>query len=164
MSSLNTYFDTPIGRTMVISLLLAAFMFFFALLIPLAPYDENAWYAFLYMDISLDPSDRMNWGLMFLESVLLILLYLFIIIGLGSYAELNNRLPSWGEVATGGIITLLAALLLPQIPGPETTIEGIGTSGYYHFTSNMQIGVFITTLVGMILVTMYLMYTAPADE
>ena len=165
MSTVNRIFETPIGRTAVISVLIAAFLGIIAILIPLATLENDPWYRFLYLDVELPEDERFNLGLVLLESLVLTLFYLFLTIFMGSLAELQNRLPSWGEVFFAGGVTLIAAFFLTKLGIGDVAIEGSTSAlGFNHFTGSMQSSVFWFTFIGMILMTLYLMYSQEPEN
>lgn len=159
------YFGSRIGRTFVITGILVLIFGYLAVIIPLAPANNNAWYSFLYKDVTLDPADRFNAILVILEALLLTLFYFFLVVALGSYAEVNNRIPSWTELVLAAIISVLLSYLLPQISIGQATLVNNGTgTGTKHFTPKMQLWVFLGTLVGIILSSLYIFYSAPKEE
>lgn len=164
MSFSERYITNPMGRTALISFLLSLIFAYLSFLLPLAPADNNAWYSFLYSDITLPPEERFNWGLVILESFFFGLFFFFLVVGLGAYAEVQNRLPSWTEFIVAAIITIILSLLLPQISVGEGSVGEISGSGFNHFTTKMQTAVFFFTLLFMILWTLYIYYSAPNQE
>jgi len=161
-SSFDKYFNTDIGKTFLITTILALVFGFLSIAIPIAPANENAWYSFLYMDVTLPPDQRMNWGLVILEAFVFTFFYFFSTVALGSYAEIQNRLPSWGEVTFAALITILLSYFFPKVSVGDVNVTG--GSGYNHFTPKMQLAVFILTLVGITLSTLYLVYSEPKSE
>ncbi len=160
MSSISEQLiQNPTGRTAIFSLLIALFLFFLAWIIPLANITGGEWYDFLYKDVELPENERFNWALMIIETLLFTIFYLFLVIFFGSLAELRNNLPSWGEVFISAVITLGLAYFLPRF-STSGTIEGTESeSGFNHFTGDMQIAVFWLTLLGIILMTLYIIYS-----
>ncbi|MHA2250838.1 MAG: hypothetical protein ACXAD7_10760 [Candidatus Kariarchaeaceae archaeon] len=165
MSSLSEQlFQSPTGRTVIFSFIVAAFLFLLAWVIPLASLDGDPWYGFLYKDTTLPETDRFNWSLVLIESFLFTLFYLFILIFFGSLAELRNNLPSWGEVIISAIITIGFSYFLPKFT-TSGTVEGTERStGANHFTGEMQTVVFWFTILGIILMTLYVIYSGSESE
>ncbi|MHA2250791.1 MAG: hypothetical protein ACXAD7_10525 [Candidatus Kariarchaeaceae archaeon] len=165
MSSVSEQlFQSPTGRTAIFSFLIAAALFLFAWVIPLASLDGDPWYDFLYKDVTLPEEDRFNWGLVLVESLLFTLFYLFILIFFGSLAELRNNLPSWGEVVISAIITVGFAFFLPKFT-TSGSVEGTeNETGANHFTGPMQTAVFWLSVLGIILMTLYVIYSGKDQE
>lgn len=151
MSSILNNLNRPIGRTAIISFLIAAILAVVSIIIPLAnPVTASkSWYKFLYNN------GTFNWPLVILESIVLIIMYFFLVVCLGSFAEINNRLPSWGEVIAAIIITLIFALFAPKL-----SISGqTSASVVNNFSSHMQAATFWFTVLGIIIMTLYIIFS-----
>ena len=106
-SFVEQYIENPTGRTAIFSLIVAAFIFMLTWLIPLSNPAEGDFFNFLYMDISLPAEERFNTALVIIESVLFSFFYLFLAIFLGNLSELRNSIPSWFEIFTSAVITIV---------------------------------------------------------
>lgn len=157
MSS-SSIFDNPQGRNALFTGIVALLLVFLAFYIPLVE-NPAAWNKFLYKDLTLPEKDRYNIWLVLLETIILTLIYFFTLICLGSYAEFRNRLPSWGEVFTSGIFTIALATFFPRFSVGGGLQGTTASTGYNYFTSSMQWSVFFGTVLGMVLVTLYIMYS-----
>ncbi|MHA2090590.1 MAG: hypothetical protein ACW98K_07000 [Candidatus Kariarchaeaceae archaeon] len=156
MSTLSEQlFQNPTGRTAMLSLLIALFLSLFAWVIPIATLEGDPWYSFLY---------EQSWLLVFVESLLFTLFYFFALIFFGSLQELRNNLPSWGEVFISAIITLGLAYFLPRFTTGGTVQGTTQESGVSHFSSSMQTAVFWFTAIGIILMTLYVIYSGENEE
>ncbi len=164
-SIIETFIERPTGRTAVISFILAAFFFIVAWFIPLVDPTVQNWYSFLYKDISLPEDERFNWYLVIIESLLFSLFYLFSVIFLGSIADLRNTIPSWFELFVSASITVLISILIPKFGIGGSGISGSGSdTGLNNFTAKMQTAVFWFTILGILLFTLYIIYSAPKEE
>ncbi len=164
MSSFTDTLSTPIGRTAALSFLLTLVFLFFAGIIPLAENTDDAFYSFLYQDLEKAEGDRFNWYLVILESILLSLSYLFMLIFFGSMAEIRNNLPSWGEAFLSTFITLVLTFFFINL-SVEGSIAGTdASSGFNHFTESMRRATFIFTIIGIILMTLYMIKSEPVED
>ena len=141
--------------------ILAILFGYFAFLLPLAPTDTESWYSGLYMDITLPDEERFNALLVFLEVLFLSLTYLFLTIALAAQAQVQRQIPSWTQLVISGIITLILASIFPEISVGEASLEGASGSGYNHFTPAMQTWTFWGTVIGVLLFSLYIIYTSP---
>jgi hypothetical protein len=163
-SLVEKYFENPTGRTAIFSFLIAAFLFLISWFIPLANVAEDSWYSFLYKDVTLPVEDRFNFGLVIIEVILFTLFFFFVVVFLGSMADLRNTLPSYFEIFTAAVISITLAAFIPKI-GVTGGVAGTGTDkGVSHFTPDMQTTVIWLTILGILLMTLYLYFTRPADE
>ncbi|MEK9716420.1 MAG: hypothetical protein VW394_06630 [Candidatus Heimdallarchaeota archaeon] len=160
MSSYEKYVNSEIGRTFLISGLMALILGYLTIIIPLADtVSTDPWYSFLYNDVTIAEEDRFNVFLVILETLFFVLFYFFFTIALASYKEINDQIPSWGQLFYAGSVTILGSLLIPQLDF-QGNVEGTGSgSGYNHFTSSMQTWVAVMTIVGVVLVSLYIYYT-----
>lgn len=156
-SLVEQYIENPTGRTVIFSFLIAAFLFLISWFIPLANPGEESWYNFLYKDLTLPVEDRFNWGLVIVEVLLFTLFFFFMVVFLGSLSDMRNTLPSYFEMFTAAVITLTLAAFIPKI-------EVTGAEGAGNFTPGMQTGVFWFSVLGVILMILYIYFTRPADE
>lgn len=168
MSTYQQLFNTRPGRTSLISGLIAIILLYIAFLIPSAPYDTEAWYFFLYQNVDIE-AENFVWSLVLVESLLLTIIYLFLVIFAGSYAELQNRLPSYGEMLFAGFIALGGALIITQLTVAQGAVqigEGVDPigAGFRYFNRSMRTTVFFLTLLGIILVTAYIYFTSPNED
>ena len=156
-SLVEQYIENPTGRTVILSFLIAAFLFLISWFIPLANPSEESWYSFLYKDLTLPVEDRFNWGLVIIEAVLFTLFFFFMVVFLGSLTDLRNALPSYFEMFTAAVITFALVIFIPKIG--VTGAEGAG-----NFTPEMQTAVLWFSILGVVLIFLYLYFTRPADE
>ncbi len=163
-SSSSSLFDNPLKRTLLFSTLIALILVWIAGILPLLEDTENAWYSFLYKDLEIPEEDRYNFVLVMVETLALSFFYLFMLIAVGSLAELRNNLPSWNEVFVSGSVTLILAFFFPRFSVRQGIAGTESSSGFNHFTSSMQTSVFFFTLLGIILLTWYVMKSAPENE
>jgi hypothetical protein len=163
MSTANI-FESPLKRTLLFSAVISLIFFWLAFTLPILENTEGKWYDFLYEDLNTPEEDRYNLALVILETLALTFFYLFSLIFVGSLAELRNNLPSWNEVFVSGTVTLILAFFFPRF----SVGGGIGgtesSTGFNHFTSDMQLSVFLLTIVGIILMTLYVMKSAQDTE
>ncbi|MDH5401270.1 MAG: hypothetical protein OEZ01_11720 [Candidatus Heimdallarchaeota archaeon] len=159
--------NTPTGRTAIISLLLALLMFFFSWLIVLSNPSEEVWYFFIY---NVENEGDFNWWIVIIESILFTLLYLFLVIFMGNLAELNNQIPTWKEVFYSAAITLITAIFIPKSKvGVFELSDDIGQDSlqtgeiYQNTTETMQWVIVLFAAIGIVLMTLYLMYTEPKE-
>lgn len=163
MSTANI-FESPLKKTLLFSAVISLILFWVAFTLPLLENTEDAWYNFLYKDLNTPEEDRYNITLVLLETLALSLFYLFSLIFVGSLAELRNNLPSWNEVFVSGTVTLILAFFFPRF-SVGGGIEGTESStGFNHFTSDMQLSVFLLTIVGIFLMTLYVMKSSQDNE
>ncbi|MHA2501369.1 MAG: hypothetical protein ACXAE3_00665 [Candidatus Kariarchaeaceae archaeon] len=156
------YTSTPIGRTVLITGLLSVLFAYLAFLLPLAPADNSGLFSGLYKDVSLPDEDRFNLALVILESLFLSLTFFFLTVALAAQAQVSNQIPSWRELIVSGIIVLIMSWLVPQISVGEATLAGGSGSGFNHFTPDMQTWTFVGTVIGLILFSLYLIYSTPS--
>ena len=72
MSSYEKYVNSEIGRTFLISGLLALILGYLTIIIPLADtVSTDPWYSFLYNDVTIAEEDRFNAFLVILETLFL---------------------------------------------------------------------------------------------
>ncbi|MFV2013950.1 MAG: hypothetical protein ACC656_00845, partial [Candidatus Heimdallarchaeota archaeon] len=99
-----------------------------------------------------------------LEAITLSLFYLFSLIFVGSLTELRNNLPSWNEVFVSGTVTLILAFFFPRFSVGGGIRGTEGATGFNHFTPDMQLHVFLLTILGIILMTLYVMKSAQDNK
>lgn len=160
----SSLFDNPLKRTILFSTLLAAALFLLALTLPILEDTDDVWYSFLYEDLDKPEADRYNFALVLVETLALSFLYLFTLIAVGSLAELRNNLPSWNEVFVSGAVTLILAFFLPRLSVGGGLAGTESSKGNNHFTTSMQTHVFLLTILGIIMLTWYVMKSAPENE
>lgn len=163
-SSYQKYTSTPIGRTVLISGILTLVFAYLSLLLPLAPADNEGFLSFLYKDITLPEEDRFSNSLVFFESLFLSLTFFFFAVALGGRAQVQSQIPSWGQLFISAGMVLILAWLFPQISVGEASLAGGSGSGFNHFTPEMQSWTFIGTLIGIILFSLYIIYTSPQQK
>ncbi|MHA2029423.1 MAG: hypothetical protein ACXAC2_12160 [Candidatus Kariarchaeaceae archaeon] len=163
MSTANI-FESPLKRTLLFSAVIALFLFWLAFTLPILESTENEWYGFMYEDLETPEEDRYNLSLVLLESFVLSLFYLFTLIFVASLADLRTGLAGWNEVFVSGIVTLILAFFFPRF----SVGGGVGgtesSTGFNHFTSDMQLSVFFLTLIGIVLLTLYVMKSAEENQ
>lgn len=162
--STSNIFESPLKKTLLFSAVISLIFFWLAFILPILENTEDGWYNFLYSDLETPEADRYNITLVLLETLALTMFYLFSLIFFGSLAELRNNLPSWNEVFVSGSLTLIMAFFFPRF----SVGGGIGgteaSTGFNHFTSDMQLHVFLLSIVGIILMTLYVMKSTQDTE
>ncbi len=163
MSFIEKYIENPIGRSGLISFLIATVVFLLTWLIPFAPYTNGAWYLFLYKDIKIPVEDRYNLLLVIVDVLLLLVFYFYLTVSLGNFAEVRNRLPGWSELVPSVIITGFMAWFQPLFGINGALVGTDKDTGFNHFTPDMHLSVFWATVVGIILITLYFMNSGPKE-
>lgn len=164
MSFQEKFIQDPRGRSAIFALIIAGVLFIISMLIPLADPSTESWYSGLYMDLSLPEEDRFNWTLVIIESLLFTLFYLFFTVFLGGSAEVRGAVPSWREIFTGVIFTLIFAAFIPRFGISGGIAGGLSDTGVNNFTESMQTAVFWFTVLGIFLMTLYIFFTGPKQE
>ena len=163
MSTANI-FESPLKKTLLFSAVISLILFWVAFILPILENTETAWYSILYKDLNIPEEDRYNITLVLLEAITLSLFYLFSLIFVGSLAELRNNLPSWNEVFVSGTVTLILAFFFPRFSVGGGIRGTEGSTGFNHFTPDMQLHVFLLTILGIILMTLYVMKSAQDNK
>ena len=163
MSTANI-FESPLKKTLLFSAVISLILFWVAFTLPILENPQDEWYSFLYKDLNTPEEDRYNFTLVILETIALSLFYLFSLIFVGSLAELRNNLPSWNEVFVSGTVTLILAFFFPRFSVGGGIRGTESSTGFNHFTSDMQLSVFLLTIVGVFLMTLYVMKSSQPNE
>ena len=160
----SSLFENPLKRTLLFSSILALALFWLAFTLPILEDTDDAWYSFLYKNLEIPEEDRYNLPLVIVETLALSFFYLFMLISVGSMAELRNNLPSWNEVFVSGSVTLILAFFFPKFSVQGGFAGTESSSGNNHFTSDMQLSVFFFTLLGIIIMTWYVINSASEND
>ncbi len=85
-------------------------------------------------------------------------MFFFTVLAYGSYTELRDRIPSWGEIIIPGIVIPLIALLIMGLTAAEegfTLAGSASSSNISNFTSAMRWTVFGVLILMEVLISWY---------